>query len=83
MNVPRLRQGLEVVPLSDGIAVVNGGAPVLFQGRAAGEVLVPLLATLDGVLNAEGLAGTLGMPLDHVEKGLALLGERGLIEAAD
>jgi hypothetical protein len=82
MNVPRLKEGLEVVPLPDGIAVVNGGAPVLFQGRAAGEVLVPLLATLDGVLNAEGLASTLGMPADHVERGLALLRERGLIEDA-
>ncbi len=82
MNVPRLRHGLEVVPLLDGIAVVNGGAPVLFQGRAAGEVLVPLLATLDGILNAEGLAGSLGMPLAHVERGLALLRERGLIEDA-
>ncbi len=82
MNVPRLKEGLEVVPLPDGIAVVNGGAPVLFQGRAAGEVLVPLLATLDGILNAEGLASSLEMPLPHVEKGLALLDERGLIEEA-
>lgn len=82
MNVPRLKAGLEVVPMLDGIAVVNGGAPVLFQGRAAGEVLVPLLATLNGILNAEGLASTLGMPIGHVERGLALLSERGLIEEA-
>lgn len=82
MNVPRLREGLEVVPLVDGIAVVNGGAPVLFQGRAAAQVLVPLLASLDGVLNAEGLAATLAMPLAHVERGLALLRDRGLVEDA-
>lgn len=80
MIVPRLKYGLEVVALTDGVAIVNGGAPVLFQGRAAGEVLVPLLATLDGILNAEGLAGKLDMPLAHVERGLALLTERGLIE---
>lgn len=82
MKVPKLKQGLEVVPLPDGIVVVNGGAPVLFQGRAAGEVLVPLLGTLDGVLNAEGLAHALDMPVEHVERGLALLRERGLIEDA-
>ncbi len=80
MNVPRLKQGLEAVPLLDGVAIVNSGAPVLFQGRAAGEVLVPLLATLDGLLNAEGLAAKLGMPVEHVERGLALLAERGLVE---
>ncbi|MDP1794016.1 MAG: hypothetical protein Q8K63_07740 [Acidimicrobiales bacterium] len=83
MNLPRLKQGLEVVPLLDGVAIVNGGAPVLFQGRAAGEVLVPLLGTLDGVLNAEGLAAKLDMPLPHVARGLALLTERGLVEEAD
>lgn len=80
MNSSRLAQGLEVVVLGDGIAVVNGGAPVLFQGRAAAEVLVPLIAALDGVLNAAGLAGQLDMPVAHVERGLALLNERGLLE---
>lgn len=82
MNVPRLKHGLEVVSLLDGIAVVNAGAPVLFQGRAAGEVLVPLLGALDGLLNAEGLAGKLDMPLEHVVRGLTLLNERGLIQEA-
>jgi hypothetical protein len=82
VKVPKLKQGLEVVPLPDGIAIVNGGAPVLFQGRAASEVLVPLLGALDGVLNAEGLALSLGIQIDHVARGLALLDERGLIEEA-
>jgi hypothetical protein len=77
---PRLAQGLEVVTLPQGIAVVNGGAPVLFQGRAAGDVLLPLLGALDGVLNAEGLAAALDMPLSRVQRGLALLEERGLLE---
>ena len=80
MSAPRLAQGLEVVPLVDGIAVVNGGQPVLFQGRAATEVLVPLIAALDGELNAQGLAAALDMNVMHVERGLSLLAERGLIE---
>jgi hypothetical protein len=77
-----LAPGLEVVPLVDGIAIVNGGAPVLFQGRAAAEVLVPLIAAMDGVLNASGLALALDMPIARVERGLALLSERDLLAPA-
>jgi hypothetical protein len=80
VNPPRLAQGLEVVSLVDGVAVVNGGPPALFQGRAATELLVPLLNALDGVLNAEGLAGALNLPEAHVTRGLQLLAERGLLE---
>lgn len=80
MSEPKLATGLEVVPLGDGIAIVNGGHPVLFQGRAANEVLVPLIAALDGLLNAQGLAAKLDMPIGHVERGLALLAERDLLE---
>ena len=80
MNPPRLAQGLEVVHLLDGVAVVNGGPPALFQGRAATELLVPLLHALDGVLNAEGLAASLDVPEAHVSRGLQLLADRGLLE---
>lgn len=80
MNPPRLAVGLEVVPLVDGIAVVNGSSPALFHGRAALELLVPLLNALDGVLNAHGLADALGIPEQHVERGLQLLADRGLLE---
>jgi hypothetical protein len=80
---PRLDQGLEVVALSEGIAIVNGGSPVLFQGRAAAEVLTPLLSALDGSLNATGLAAQLGLPIEHVERGLRLLADRGLLAAQD
>ena len=83
MSPPRLAIGLEVVGLPDGVAVVNGGAPALFQGRAATEVLVPLLHALDGLLNAAGLATALGLSEAHVERGLGLLRERGLLEPAD
>jgi hypothetical protein len=76
----RLAVGLEVVALPDGVAVVNGGPPALFQGRAATEVLVPLLNALDGLLNTAGLAAALGLPEAHVERGLALLSEQGLLE---
>ncbi|MEY2470410.1 MAG: hypothetical protein QOF21_3108 [Actinomycetota bacterium] len=79
VTTPMLAPGLEVVVIPDGIAVVNGGPPVLFQGRAANEVLVPLLNALDGVLNAQGLATQIGIPTAHVERGLALLEERGLL----
>jgi hypothetical protein len=80
VNPPRLATGLEVVPLLDGVAVVNGGSPALFQGRAATELLAPLLQVLDGLLNAEGLAATLNVPEAHVTRGLQLLAERGLLE---
>ena len=79
MTTPRLAPGLEVVVIPDGVAVVNGGPPVLFQGRAATEVLIPLLNALDGVLNAQGLAAQIRIPEAHVERGLALLQERGLL----
>ena len=80
MNPPRLAVGLEVVPLVDGVVVVNGGPPALFQGRAATQLLVPLLQTLDGNLNAAGLAAALGVPEEHVARGLQLLADRGLLE---
>jgi len=80
MNTPRLASGLEVVSIPDGIAIVNAGHPVLFHGRAAVEVLVPLIAAMDGTLNASGLAGASGLALPHVERGLQLLAERGLLE---
>jgi hypothetical protein len=80
VNPPKLAHGLEVVPLADGVAVVNGGPPALFQGRAAREVLVPLLNALDGNLNAHGLAEAIGVAEVHVERGLQLLAERGLLE---
>ena len=80
MSTPRLAVGLEVVPLLDGIAVVNGGPPALFHGRAATELLIPLINALNGTLNAHGLAELLGIPEPHVERGLQLLTERGLLE---
>jgi hypothetical protein len=80
MNPPKLALGLEVVPLPDGVAVVNGGPPALFQGRAAREVLIPLLNVLDGNLNAHGLAEAIGVAEVHVARGLQLLAERGLLE---
>ncbi|HVT75400.1 MAG TPA: hypothetical protein VHD87_00105 [Acidimicrobiales bacterium] len=80
MNPPRLAVGLEVVPLVDGVAVVNGGPPALFQGRAATELLIPLLHALDGTLNAHGLAEHLGLPEAHITRGLQLLADRGLLE---
>ncbi|MEY2397868.1 MAG: hypothetical protein QOJ00_1042 [Actinomycetota bacterium] len=83
MTTPKLAQGLEVVPLSDGVAIVNGGAPVLFQGRAAREVLVPVIGALEGALNAEGLAAKLDMRVEHVERALSLLADRGLLADDD
>ena len=81
MTPPKLAAGLEVVPMNDGVAVVNGGPPALFQGRAATELLGPLLNALNGALNAEGLSAALGVPEAHVTRGLEILAERGLLEA--
>jgi hypothetical protein len=80
VNPPRLAAGLEVVPLNDGVAVVNGGSPALFHGRAAVELLVPLINALDGTLNAHGLSERLAIPEEHVARGLQLLADRGLLE---
>ena len=83
MSPARLAGGLEVVPLLDGVAVVNGGPPALFHGRAAKELLLPLLGALNGTLNAHGLSELLGIPEEHVARGLELLAERGLLEDSD
>lgn len=80
VNPPRLLTGLEVVSLVDGVAVVNGGPPVLFQGRAATELLVPLLNAIDGILNTEGLSSAIDASPEHVARGLQLLADRGLLE---
>ena len=81
MSGRRLAPGLEVVTIPDGVAVVNGGPPVLFLGRAATEVFIPLLAALDSGLNVLELADRTGLALAHVERGLSLLDERALLEA--
>ena len=83
MSPQRLAGGLEVVVLPDGVAVVNGGPPALFHGRAAKELLIPLLGALNGSLNAHGLSELLDIPEQHVERGLQLLDERGLLEESD
>ena len=80
MSGRQLAAGLEVVTIPDGVAVVNGGPPVLLQGRAATEVFVPLLAALGEGLSALELAERTGLQLAHVERGLSLLEERGLLE---
>lgn len=82
MTGPRLAEGLEVVQLANGVAVVNGGPPVLFQGRAVNRILLPLLAALDGTLNAAGLAAKLDLAPHHVERALELLAQKGLLQDA-
>lgn len=81
MSRARLRTGIEVVPLPDGVVLVNGGPPVRFRGRAAKEVLVPLLQVLDGELTAEGIAARLGVKSAHVDRALQVLHDHNLLEA--
>ena len=83
MSGPRLRTGVEVVPLPDGIVLVNAGSPVRFRGRAANEVLVHLLGALDGELTPAGLAARLGLKSAHVERALSVLDQHGLLEPQD
>ena len=80
MSAPRLRTGIEVVPLPDGVALVNGGPPVRFRGRAANDVLVPLLRALDGELSPSGLAQRLALKSAHVDRALQILSEHDLLE---
>ena len=80
MSAPRLRAGLEVVALPDGVVVVNGGPPVRFRGRAATEVLAPLLRVLDGELDPSGLADRLNAKPGHVERALGILADHDLLE---
>jgi len=80
MSGPRLRTGVEVVPLPDGVVIVNAGPPVRFRGRAATDVLRPVLDVLDGDLTAAGLAARLGIKSAHVERALAILRDHDLLE---
>lgn len=66
--------------MPDGVALVNGGPPIRFRGRAANEVLVPLLRTLDGELSPSGLAARLGLKSDHVDRALQILRDHDLLE---
>jgi DNA-binding IclR family transcriptional regulator len=43
---------------------------------------VPLINALDGTLNAHGLSELLGIPEEHVARGLQLLADRGLLETS-
>lgn len=80
MTGPRLRTGIEVVPMVDGVVLVNAGPPVRFRGRAANEVLVPLLQALDGELTAAALAARLGLKTAHVDRALQVLTDHDLLE---
>ena len=80
MSGPRLRTGLEVVRLPDGVVVVNAGPPVRFRGRAAIEVLLPVLAALDGDLPGAALAARLGLESAHVDRALEVLRQHHLLQ---
>lgn len=80
MTAPRLRTGLEVVLLPDGVVIVNAGPPVRFRGRAASDVVRPLLEALDGQLEPSALAARLALKPAHVDRALTILRDHDLLE---
>ncbi|HVE95294.1 MAG TPA: hypothetical protein VNB24_10250 [Acidimicrobiales bacterium] len=80
MTGPQLRTGVEFVALPDGVVIVNAGPPVRFRGRAAIDVLRPVLGALDGTLTPPALADQLELKPAHVERALGILREHDLLE---
>jgi bacteriocin biosynthesis cyclodehydratase domain-containing protein len=82
LATPRLRRGLAVVPVPDGLLIDGGVRRHLFTGGAATSILPALMPLLDGGRDVSALAAALGLPGPHVEQALRLLQKRGLLESS-
>ncbi|MBO8201137.1 hypothetical protein ACFW4X_08170 [Streptomyces smyrnaeus] len=78
--LPRLRRGLAVQPVSEGLVVEGLPAPQVFRGKAATALLPRLLPLLDGTKDCAALAEELGIAPRAVFKALSLLWMCGVIE---
>ncbi|MGP3975323.1 TOMM precursor leader peptide-binding protein [Streptomyces sp. 8N114] len=78
--LPRLRRGVAVRPVSEGLVVEGLPSPQVFRGKAATALLPRLLPLLDGGKDCEALAEELGMAPRAVFKALSLLWMCGVIE---
>ncbi|WFF02777.1 TOMM precursor leader peptide-binding protein [Micromonospora sp. WMMD964] len=78
----RLCRGLAVVPTEESLVVQGSGPRHVFRGRAAGTLLPRLLPLLDGSRDRQEIAAELGLPPERLDRPLALLDQRGLLESA-
>jgi bacteriocin biosynthesis cyclodehydratase domain-containing protein len=79
-ELPRLRRGVAVHPVNEGLVVEGLPAPQVFRGKSATALLPRLLPLLDGTRNCAALAEELGMTARAVFKALSLLWMCGVIE---
>ncbi|SES07519.1 hypothetical protein [Streptomyces qinglanensis] len=78
--LPRLRRGVAVQQVEEGLAVEGLPAPQVFRGKAATALLPRLLPLLDGSRDRTALAGELELTQRAVFKALSLLWMCGVIE---
>lgn len=83
-RLPKLVDGLVIVPLESGLLVEGGPERQVFRGRAASELLPQLLPLLDGTRDPDALAEALGHDApDAARKAVALLYTCGLVEEGE
>ncbi|WP_432107530.1 hypothetical protein [Streptomyces sp. AA1529] len=78
--LPRLRRGVAVQQVEEGLAVEGLPAPQVFRGKAATALLPRLLPLLDGSRDRAALAEELELTQRAVFKALSLLWMCGVIE---
>ncbi|MFE0203403.1 hypothetical protein [Streptomyces sp. NPDC058985] len=66
--------------MDEALVIQGSGRRHVLRGRAAGKLLPGLLPLLDGSRDAVEVAAELDVPVDFVERVLALLGERDLLD---
>lgn len=79
-RLPRLRHGIRFVNLPDGIQFDGGPEREVLRGPATRTLLPRLLPLLDGAHDVAGLAEAVGREVALIERVLALLHLRGLLE---
>ncbi|MBM7494280.1 SagB-type dehydrogenase family enzyme [Micromonospora luteifusca] len=78
----RLSRGLAALPTDESFIVQGSGPRHVFRGRAATALLPRLFPLLDGSRSREEVAAELGFTPARLDRPLALLDQRGLLELA-
>jgi SagB-type dehydrogenase family enzyme len=77
---PRVRRGLALAPLSDGVLIEGGPSRQVLTGTAASSLLPRLLPLLDGQRSCEQIRAQLSLSAPHLDQLLSLLSQRALLE---
>jgi SagB-type dehydrogenase family enzyme len=77
---PRMRRGLVVLPLDDGLLIEGGPSRQVLTGSAASSLLPRLLPMLDGQRSSEEIRAQLSLSPRQFDRALSLLNQRALLE---